>query len=102
MTAIKSKGVDLIAAERQRQIYELGWSREHDEGEHQHGQLADAAVCYAATLHGEAMEESLMPFWPWERERLERIRVPDRHPDRVKRLAQAGALIAAEIDRLLA
>ncbi len=42
----KKTGVELIAEERQRQIYVEGWSPEHDSN-HEEGQLAEAAACYA-------------------------------------------------------
>lgn len=40
---IKS-GIDLIAAERQRQIEEEGWTPDHDD-QHTNGELALAAAC---------------------------------------------------------
>ncbi len=40
-------GVELIAAERQRQMTAEGWTHEHDD-EHDDGSLATAAACYAA------------------------------------------------------
>lgn len=41
-------GVDLIAAERKRQIEKEGWTLQHDRDEHTGGELALAACCYAA------------------------------------------------------
>ncbi len=40
-------GIELITAERKRQIEKEGWTPEHD-AEHTDGSLALAAVCYAA------------------------------------------------------
>ena len=40
-------GIELIAAERQRQITEKGYTADHDE-HHCDGELALAAVCYAS------------------------------------------------------
>jgi hypothetical protein len=76
-------GAALIAAERARQVSEEGWTPEHDDG-HTEGQLVDAACAYAA---------SDRLSWPW----LDGWKT---HRDRVAELAKAGALIAAEIDRI--
>lgn len=84
-------GAEKIAAERQRQIEDEEWSLEHDD-HHPDGQILHAAICYA--------EESLpydpepRHFWPWERCWWK----PSE--DKVRNLVKAGALIAAEIDRL--
>jgi hypothetical protein len=40
-------GIELIAAERKRQIEAKGWTYEHDDA-HEEGELIAAAVCYAA------------------------------------------------------
>lgn len=87
-----STGADLIAAERQRQMVKEGWTPEHD-AEHMSGELAWAAVCYAApkSVYVDGGAEP----WPWAKEWDKR----DKH-DRQRRLVIAGALIAAEIDRL--
>lgn len=107
-------GIELIAEERARGISVEGWTPEHDD-EHQNGELAKAAVCYAdfgcvtekrevfvQLARGLADPESFAPVladvpvnWPlapeWWRP------VPN---DRIRELVKAGALIAAEIDRL--
>lgn len=83
-TAEPTEGVLLIADERARQIRTEGWTAEHDD-EHTHGELAQAAVAYAgASTH-----------WPWSPEAWKPT------GDRVRDLVKAGALIAAELDRLL-
>lgn len=79
-------GAGLIAAERKRQVSEEGWTPEHDD-EHELGELATAAACYA--LHDIKDE-----WWPW----YEKWWKPS--ADRQRDLVKAGALIAAEIDRL--
>jgi len=88
-------GIELIAAERERQISEEGWSASHDDT-HRNRQLAQAALAYCEfeafphpTYSGDAPAT-----WPWE------IRwwKPDENP--IRNLVKAGALIAAEIDRL--
>lgn len=84
-------GAQLIAVERQRQTDVEGWTPEHD-NEHELGELATAAACYA-------LPDIYEEWWPWaptwwkpsgEYEGAGRIRD----------LVKAGALIAAEIDRL--
>ena len=80
-------GIELIAEERQRQITAEGWTPEHDD-EHDNEQLAQAAACYAMPprLRGP------LP-WPWDADWW-------KPGDRIRELTKAGALIAAEIDRL--
>ena len=82
-------GADLIAAERQRQIDVEGWTPEHD-AEHDRGELADAAHRYLSTY----CEVPSDADWPWEPGAWK----PSSNP--VQNLVRAGALIAAEIDRL--
>lgn len=89
-------GVDLIAAERQRQIDAEGWTPEHD-AEHDRDDLALAAVGYATPPHLRPLSGGAPRWWPWERRFWKPT--PD---DRVRELVKAGALIAAEIDRLAA
>jgi hypothetical protein len=84
-------GIEIIAAERERQINEEGWTAMHDR-QHCGEELATAAACYALPRYS----RKWFNIWPW-------------HPqwwkptpnDRVRELSKAGALIAAEIDRLL-
>ena len=86
------RGSDLIAAERERQVIEEDWSNSHDEGEHPDGELAAAARCYA--LDPILKEEDESPRdWPW----AEKWWKPK---DQISDLVRAGALIAAEIDRI--
>ena len=89
-------GIELIAEERQRQIEVEGWTAEHDDL-HDMGELVAAAMCYLTHPDDRAEEFGDDPpiWWPWELmwwkpEPLNRIR----------ELQKAGALIAAEIDRL--
>jgi hypothetical protein len=92
----KLNGTGMIFRERQRQIEQEGWTPEHDQ-QHYDSELAKAAVCYATPGDRRIKFDDGTPhFWPW-------------HPmwwkptsdDRIRELAKAGALIAAEIDRLL-
>lgn len=91
-------GVELIAAERARQLADEGWTAEHDKV-HSEGEIAFAAAAYA--IPEECRDYDIrngegVPFpWPWDAEWWKPS--PD---DRVRELAKAGALIAAEIDRL--
>lgn len=98
-------GIELIAEERQRQIQEEGWTKEHD-AEHAIGELAMAASCYA--MIPEYRPEKMAPLgWPWDDLwwKPSFVRTSDgafvqpKHL-RVRELQKAGALIAAEIDRL--
>ena len=104
-------GVERIAAERQRQIDVHGYTTEHDV-EHKKGSLAFAAAVYAAPepVHLVTIEHDLYDVeggalrwhepWPrgWRRYQP-RVGVVQ---ERIRELEKAGALIAAEIDRLLA
>lgn len=92
-------GAERIAAERQRQVDAEGWTPEHDD-EHVAGELAIAASCYAAEAHyGRTHSHmNVAPIgargWPWDPMWWK----PTGDP--VRDLVKAGALIAAEIDRL--
>ena len=95
-------GIEIIAAERERQITQEGWDAKHDK-QHSDGELAMAAACYAfpkdiINYRDRTAFVSLKRFhlWPWEN----RWWKPTPN-DRICELAKAGALIAAEIDRLL-
>lgn len=88
---MKSRGVELIAAERRRQIEVEGWTAEHD-AQHKGGELSLAAAVYAVPNH---LRGILMVLWPWDSFWY-------KPKDRIRDLVRAGALIAAEIDRLLA
>lgn len=91
-------GAELIAAERQRQITEEGWTSGHDDT-HVDGELANAAAYYAATCEPYSHIRG-NHFWPllpdgWS------CKYHRRNPEhRIRMLAIAGALCAAEIDRL--
>jgi hypothetical protein len=89
------QGVRLIAAERERQVGEEGWTSEHDDS-HDLGELAKAAACYAKEALYPRTESHRRPprGWPWESSSWK----PTGDP--IRDLAKAGALIAAEIDRL--
>ena len=87
----KLTGAELIAQERKRQIEVEGWTPEHD-SLHEFNELAGAAVCYAKYAMG--YEPWAEANWPWDRKWFK----PTEDP--VPNLVKAGALLAAEIDRL--
>lgn len=94
-----SKGVELIAQERQRQITSEGYTKESD-AVWDSGELSLAAACYAmGRLAGSFIdsESFLHKNWPFPCGFYKPC--PD---DRVNELVKAGAFIAAEIDRLTA
>jgi hypothetical protein len=110
-------GVNLIAKERQRQIEKEGWSADHDD---QHGSdaLAMAAALYASPKELYVVEPpregGFLPTiedpWPWwnisacqgrgtpsSKHAWDKRKVHSRK----RRLEIAGALIAAELDRII-
>lgn len=95
-------GIERIAAERLRQIEVEGFTKDHDE-EHTFGELSGAASCYARTasrqIGTEYYEAEVVKppcqEWRWSSEWWK----PSLDP--IRNLEKAGALIAAEIDRLL-
>lgn len=97
-SSMPNTGAEAIAAERRRQIDAEGWSPEHDDLHSDH-ELARAAACYAlfashpAYRYALAYDAGPPKEWPWE---AQWWKPRDRRSD----LVRAGALIAAEIDRL--
>lgn len=93
----QKNGIDLIAAERQRQLSAEGYTPEHDD-KHIGGALARAAAVYAIPYSTRVCNRYLFELlWPWE----QRWYKPSGASNRIRELEKAGALIAAEIDRLL-
>lgn len=89
-------GIELITEERQRQIEKHGWTAEHD-AEHSNNELSKAAIVYASDSQVRENSNIIDWLWPWEREWWKPT--PE---NRIRELQKAGALIAAEIDRLQA
>ena len=89
------KGSELITIERQRQIEKEGWTPEHDDNL-VCDELAFAAAAYALTDKYFYPSDRCNHVWPWAKEWWKPT--PN---DRIRELEKAGALIAAEIDRLL-
>lgn len=98
---ILAGGVGMIAMERDRQIEEEGYDAAHDDTHNQSAQLARAGYLYARAasdqIRQNKMNLTIAPVdYPWD----QTFWKPDL--DRpIRNLVKAGALIAAEIDRLL-
>lgn len=106
-------GTELITEERERQISQEGWTPENDDA-HGIGELCSAAnaylfagdcianaammnpkyKCTPESLKKEILYNPKMISWPWD---VGWLKIS---PDPVRNLVKAGALIAAEIDRL--
>jgi hypothetical protein len=99
-------GIEQIAAERKRQVEKEKWTPEHDDVEHTTGSLAIAGACYALTpdvRDQRILNKSVLElFWPWEIGWWKPTSTPkdDQGKRRIRELVKAGALMAAEIDRL--
>lgn len=94
----KKGSIQLIADERQRQVEVEGWSEHHDD-KHTDGSLALVAASYAVAEDQRENYKDFTPpsFWPdtWDNNWFKPT--PN---DRIRELVKAGALIAAEIERL--
>ena len=81
-----------VAAERQRQISDEGWSIEYDDSSTS-CELAAAAATYALCLKLEQLEVCGVTAWPWPAHWWK----PTTYR---QNLVKAGALILAEIERM--
>lgn len=101
-----------IAAERQSQLEVHDWTHEHDD-EHDRGELALAAACYATPilLYKQDDFANAVHFvdpWPWDGQYDRRLYhgnsvEPNKKlhtNERRRQLVKAAALIVAEIERL--
>jgi hypothetical protein len=98
-------GSELIAKERQRQVSVEDWTPKHDE-QHTNGELGKAAINYIRFAvecevgrnyqrrHGHTPNG-----WPWHYVWW-KPSLDNSEECRIRELTKAGALIAAEIDRL--
>lgn len=87
-------GIDLIAEERHRQVESEGWTAEHDDG-HDRGQIAVAALNYLMFVcDNRRFGDDVTYRWPWSGAWWK----PS--DSNIRNLVKAGALIAAEIDRI--
>lgn len=91
-----SEGVDRIAAERRRQITELGYTTKNDASAFKHdtGLMGRAAAAYALPDNITINGASRKTVWPWAPHNF-------KPGTRLRELEKAGALIAAEIDIIL-
>ena len=96
---MKKIGIELIVEERWRQIAEEGWTPEHD-NEHVNGELIGLAMCYLTDP--ETRDEEFGEFEPpiWFPDDWDIVWWKPTPNNRIRELQKAGALIAAEIDRL--
>lgn len=96
-----SIGAEVIRHERARQEREEGFDASHDDL-HTNGELAQAAACYAWPA---PRPVAVKKAWPWELHWWKPVPSTfyegDEIAARIKELGKAGALIAAEIDRLI-
>lgn len=94
---MKKTGIELIAEERQEQIEKHGWDKDHD-AQHRYGELRKMAAVLCC-MDTDARVEDVGEFssgednWGLEKKLAN---------DVIHRLKVAGALIAAEIDRIQA
>lgn len=108
-------GFQRIAQERLRQIEEEGYDEGHDDA-HSDDELARAAAVLAAPERifvadtsfekktGEVEWVRFFSPWPWDEDSPEKgveYEAADQIETRIRELEKAGALVAAEIDRLL-
>lgn len=91
----KLYSISLIEEERLRQINKEGYTAEHDDTEDE-GELSRAAALYTLPSH---LRWHINHLWPWSKDDYK----PNKectHEGRIRELVKAGALIAAEIDRI--
>lgn len=86
----KPDGVTLIGLERQRQIDVERWTPEHDDT-HTDDEFLLAAGSYISATMGN--DRTMPSYWPWADETW-------KPAEPMGNLVKAGALIAAEIDRI--
>ena len=94
---------DLIAAERRRQVVGGGFTPEHD-AQHSRGELLAAAASYLDDAYEYINPEydhspstgPRPPAWPWGSSDFKR------GTSLIGQLVKVGALVVAEIDRLIA
>lgn len=88
---MKMRGDYLIKKERERQIVEEGWTKEHD-SHHNYLEFVKAAISYCiVNFSEEQAKEDSKAWWPWDENWY-------KPKDNLRNLIRAGALIAAAID----
>lgn len=102
-----SIGTNKIANERQRHIKEKGYDATHDDNMNKGGDLAKAAMCYAAFAIAPPthrllyrQDASLNNDGLWPLKEPMKFSSGDSLRERSRELVKAGGLIAAEIDRI--
>lgn len=87
-------GVQDVLTERHRQVDVEAFDSKHDD-DHPHGNLTQAAMCYAyaSVFDASFLQRFIRTYWPWS----ERWWKPK---GRRRNLVKAAALIIAEIERL--
>lgn len=104
-------GAQRIAVERARQVQQEDYGDAHDDEQNDMNEIAWAAVCYAAPepIYRKYTYAKLVSFddpWPWDEQFDKRphsgnVFKTATRAQRIRLLEKAGALCAAEIDRLL-
>jgi len=107
-------GAELILAARRRQLdSEDAEHMEMFEDTQTNGELGAVAACYAMPEHARQLRAAeasgsigplLHALWPWNMQSwspVQATEVPDPDQARIADLVQAGAMLSAEIDRLL-
>lgn len=97
-------GIELIAAERQRQIDAEGYDTTHDDA-HDKGELHLAATCYLRIIRGVSVTNVFENDWPFDINHLKPFKSHTgldcaAEVDSMRCRVKAGALVSAEIDRL--
>lgn len=89
--------LNLVKAERQKQINKHGYTPEHDD-EHTDGSIADAGACYAATemIYQRVDIEYFKEVYKWDLDYYTK----SQH-DRKDQLVIAASLIMAEYERIV-
>src|SRR5688572_15847928 len=92
-------GIIMIAEKARTNREHKGYTAEHDDS-HDKGEMCEAAIAYITVAHTQQvigdceMAKAVPDCWPFE---MEAWKPSD---DPIRNLVHAGALIAAEIDRL--
>lgn len=108
---IRPSGEELISKERDRQISKEGFINFYDQ-RYKNGELVSAAIAYAHMPNlpvirlqlddGQEATVYRRTFWPASFDKsMYKPAKDNSKAERIKELVKAGALIAAEIDRLL-
>lgn len=96
--------INLVAAERHRQVAAEDFTPEHDDA-YVHGELLSAAACYIAIAQAidqrGQVDPDILSLWPWSFNWWKPVMSGSPVENAIKNLVKAGALVLADIDRLL-